>query len=302
MLALSRRQLLTASAALAGSLTAGGDAALASIDPKARKPAPGAPFKLSVAAYSYRKFLAGPGRNMTLLDFIERCAAMGTDGVELTEYYFEKPVTADYISRLKYRAHLLGQSITGSPVGNTFTSPPGAEREAQIAKVKSWIDVSADLGSPAIRIFAGAAARRDDEMQARRNVVEAIEACCDHAAKRGVFLALENHGGVVSTPDGLLEIVQAVQCPWLGINLDTGNFRSEDPYRDLARCAPYAVTVQHKTEIVRSGKREPSDFGRVVSLLREANYRGFITLEHEANEDPTEAVPRHVAAMRKLLG
>src|SRR5439155_25718054 len=152
--------------------------------------------------------------------------------VELTEYYFEKPVTAEYVSRLKYRCHLLGQTVSGSPVGNTFTGPAGPQRDQEIAKVKQWIDVSADLGSPAIRIFAGAAPKGMTEADARRNAVECIEACCEHAAKRGVFLALENHGGVVATPDGLLEIVHAVKCPWVGVNLDTGNFRSEDPYAD----------------------------------------------------------------------
>jgi sugar phosphate isomerase/epimerase len=302
MAEVTRRQLIGAGTAAVGMLAWGDRPAIASIDPRARKPAPQAPFKLSVAAYSYRQFLAGAKKSMTLFDFIDRCAAMGTDGVELTEYYFDKPVTPEYVSRLKYRAHLLGQSVSGTPVGNVFTHPAGPARDAEVAKVKQWIDVSADLGSPAIRIFAGNAPNGVTEAEARRNAVECIEGCCDHAARRGVFLALENHGGVVATPDGLLEIIHAVQCPWVGVNLDTGNFRSTDPYADLARCAPYAVTVQHKTEVTRSGRKEPSDFARVVKLLRDANYRGFITLEHEAQEDPMEAVPRHVAAMRKLLG
>ncbi len=172
----TRRQLLAAGAG-AAALSAGASPGLASIDPKARPPAPGVPFKLGVAAYSYRQFLSGANRSMTLLDFIERCAAMGTDGVELTEYYFEKPVTPEYLNQLKYRAHLLGQSISGTPVGNSFTAPAGAERDRQVAAMKRWIDVSADLGSPVIRIFAGSAPAGVSEADARRSVVEAIEAC-----------------------------------------------------------------------------------------------------------------------------
>ncbi len=276
--------------------------AAAAIRPDERRYTPGAPYKLSVAAYSYRQYLQGPGRSMTLFDFIQKCAEMGTDGVELTEYYFEKPVTQDYLMRLKRTAHLWGQSITGTPIGNTFTFPPGPERDRQIETYKKWVDVSADLGSPCIRTFAGSAPRGVSESDARRHVIECLEIVCDYAARRGVFVALENHGGVVATADGLLEIVRAVPSPWLGINLDTGNFRTEDPYGDLARCAPYAVSVQYKVEITPKGQpTQPADFGRILRILREAGYRGFITLEYEAREDPMTAVPRHLAEMRKLM-
>jgi sugar phosphate isomerase/epimerase len=297
----SRRQVLgagvAAGAALAAPRTAG-----ASVDPGARRTAPGAPFKLSVAAYSYRQFLQGEKKNMSLFDFIDRCAEMGSDGVELTEYYFEKPVTPEYLMRLKYRAQVQGQGISGTPIGNSFTHPPGERRDAEIRKVRDWIDVSADLGSPTIRIFAGTAPEGAREEQARRNVVECIETVGVHAARRGVFLALEYHGGVVARPDGLLEIIRAVRCPWVGVNLDTGNFRTEDPYADLARCAPYAVSVQHKVVLSRAGKREPADFRRLLQLLRGANYRGWVTLEYEEREDPFEAVPRYLRAMRQAMG
>jgi sugar phosphate isomerase/epimerase len=301
---INRRRVL--SAAAASSLGAIGwnavRPALAHIDPEERKSSPGAPFKLAVAAYSYRQLLQGQ-KTMTLFDFIRKCAEMGADGVELTEYYFEKPITQDYLMRLKRSAHLWGQTITGTPIGNQFTFPAGPERDRQIETYKKWIDVSADLASPAIRTFAGSAPKGVSESDARRSVVECLEIVCEHAAKRGVFVAVENHGGVVATADGLLEIVRAVKSPWLGINLDTGNFRTEDPYADLARCAPYAVTVQYKVDMHPKGQAaQPADFSRILKILREANYRGFVTLEYEAREDPMTAVPRHVAEMRKAMG
>jgi sugar phosphate isomerase/epimerase len=86
------------------------------------------------------------------------------------------------------------------------------------------------------------------------------------------------------------------------VNLDTGNFRTVDPYGDLARCAPYAVTVQFKVDMFPKGQpKEDADLPRIVKILRAAGYRGFITLEYEASEDPTTAVPRHVAAMKQAL-
>jgi len=258
--------------------------------------------KLSCAAYSLRQYLDLKSPKMTLEEFIEKCAEWGTDGVELTEYYFKKPITPEYISRLKRLAVVWGQDITGTPIGNNFALPPGPERDAQVASVKSWIDTSAELGSPAIRIFAGGAPKGIDDSQARKWVVESIDACCGHAAKRGVFLTLENHGGVVATADGLLEIIKAVRCEWVGVNLDTGNFHTPDPYGDMARCAPYALTCQVKTEVTPAGgKKQEADLGRVVDILRKASYRGYVTLEYEAAEEPMVAVPRYLAALRKLI-
>jgi sugar phosphate isomerase/epimerase len=93
-----------------------------------------------------------------------------------------------------------------------------------------------------------------------------------------------------------------VKSPWLGVNLDTGNFRTEDPYADLARCAPYAVSVQYKVSMSPRGKgKQPADFARVLGILRAANYRGFVTLEYEEAEDPVAAVPRHVREMRRVM-
>src|SRR5258708_14221695 len=103
--------------------------------------------------------------------------------------------------------------------------------------------------------------------------VSAMEECSEYAETKGIFLGLENHGGIVADPEGLLEIVQAVKSPWVGVNLDTGNFQTDDPYADLAKCAPYAVNVQYKMEIHRRGAKqnEIADIARMVKTLRDAN-------------------------------
>ena len=53
-----------------------------------------------------------------------------------------------------------------------------------------------------------------------------------------------------------------------------GNFHSADVYGDLEKCAPYAVTCQVKVEINQAGKREDSDYNRIVALMRKANQAG----------------------------
>jgi sugar phosphate isomerase/epimerase len=257
--------------------------------------------KLSLAAYSFRDYLKGPKKSMTLEDFIDLCAENNLDGTELTSYYFPDPVTPEYCHQLRKRAFLLGLTVSGTPVGNTFTYPPGSQLEKQIDDVKKWVDHAAELGAPVIRIFAGNLQKGTTEEQARHWCIEAIERACEYAGKKGVVLALENHGGIVSTADQVLSIVTAVKSEWFGVNWDSGNFRGPDPYKELAKIAPYAVTVQLKTEVAPNGKKQEADLEVVIGILRSAGYRGFVALEYEAKEDPKTAVPRYLRKIRSLI-
>ena len=260
---------------------------------------------LSLAAYTFRQTFKSPqaDKPFTLLDVGDYCADHNLAGAEITSYYFPDPVTDEFILQLKHRAFVRGIPISGSAVGNNFVLPKGPKRDEQIAMVKTWIDRCALLGAPHIRVFAGPVNKELAMPAAKKLVIEAMEECGDYAAKKGIFLGLENHGGIVAEPQDLLEIVQAVKSPWVGINLDTGNFQTDDPYADLAKCAAYAVNVQYKVEIHRRGEKQKefADMGRVVKILREANYQGFVALEHEAKEDPWKTVPGWLEKLRVAL-
>ncbi len=271
--------------------------------------------RLGLAAYSFRQFFqwnrgqeqpaaADPERRLTPQRFIDVAADYGCDAAELTSYFFQPTADDAAFRAVRRHAFLRGIAISGSAVGNSFTAPLGPALDAQIASVKAWIDKTAALAAPHLRVFAGAVPPGGTLEEARRSCTAALEACAEHAGRMGVMLGLENHGGIVENADGLLAIVQAVKSPWLGVNLDTGNFHVADPYAELARCVPYAVNVQYKVEISRTpgGPGEPADAARVVNMLRDAGYQGYMTLEYEGQEDPFVAVPRHLRELRDLIG
>lgn len=258
-----------------------------------------AKFKFSLAAYSYRGLLSGDSPKLTFDDFLADCAGMGLEGTEPTSYYFPKDVTPEYLRHMKGLAFRLGLDISGTAIGNDFCHPPGADRDAQMALTKQWIDNAEILGAPVIRIFSGRRRGDQTEQEARRLAVEGMEEACDYAGKHGVFLALENHGGLTATVDGMLQLVHDVKSPWFGVNLDSGNFHGEDPYDELARIAPYALNVQVKVTVAPAGGgRVPADFNRLAQILTDVGYRGYIVLEYEEKDDPREACPKYIDQLR----
>lgn len=263
----------------------------------------GSRLKLSIAAYSFRKELKADPPQMTLIDdFVEFAAKQGLDAIEPTSYYFPEPVTDEYLLELKRRAFLQGLDISGTAIGNVYTHPKGPERDSEIQKTKTWIDRAALLGAPSIRVFAGKIQDGSTLELARQYTVECLEEACAYAATKGVFLALENHGGIVDTAEHMLPIIEAVKSPWFGVNLDSGNFTSEDPYADIAKIAPYAVTVQVKVEINPGGKgKVPADLPRIMKIIKDSGYRGYIALEYEADEPVMEAAPKVLAKLKELL-
>jgi sugar phosphate isomerase/epimerase len=260
--------------------------------------------QLSLAAYSFRKYFSKSStKPLNMFQFIDFCAQHGCVGTELTSYYFPKDLTNEYLLKIRKHAFLRGISISGTAVGNTFTHRPGPKRTEQILMVKQWINHAAVMGAPHIRIFAGKIQQGMSLTEAKKLCIEAIEECADYAGKKGIFLGIENHGGIVAEAGDLLDIVRAVDSPWVGVNLDTGNFHTEDPYKDLALCAPFAVNVQVKVEIRRKGqvKAEPTDLSRIVQLLKNANYQGYVALEYEAQPDPWVQVPLWLKRMRQAF-
>ena len=259
--------------------------------------------KPSLDAYSFRDHLAGPKKRMDLFEFIDRAADMGLDAVEPTSYYFPEDVTDEYLHRLKQHAFLQGLDISGTAIRNDFCLPPGDEANRDREHMRAWIGHAAELDAPVLRVMSGNWRQGTPEEELEERVARKINELLPCAAEKGVILALENHGGGVTvTAEQLLRLVRAIKGPNFGVNLDTGNFHGEDPYTEIAQAAPYAVNVQVKTEIRRKGRtKEPADLAKVIGILREARYSGYVVLEYDAAEDAMTAVPRSIETLRSLI-
>jgi sugar phosphate isomerase/epimerase len=293
-----------------------GCAALAAPRPAAPQTTPSRDrIRLAVSTYSYWRFRT---QKHPVESVIEDAARLGFEGVEVLHRQMRDETPA-YLNSLKQAAFRRGLSLPMLSIHQDFVSPDAQERAKHVAHTKRCIDLAAQMAIPCVRLNSGRwkTIRSFDELMKVKGAepplpgytnddafawcVESIRECLPHAEEVGVMLALENHWGLTTDPAMLLRIYREVNSPWLGINLDTGNFAG-DPYAGLERIAPHASIVQAKTYY---GGGEwytlDLDYKRIARILRAAGFRGWVSLEMEGKESAVTAVPKSLAVLREAF-
>ena len=272
--------------------------------------------RIAVSTYSFWRFKKG--LKLPIETCIDEAAQMGFDGVEILHIQMEKE-SNDYLQNLKRRALVNGLDLCSLSTHQGFVSPDKAKRQKNIDHTIKCIELAYRLGIPIIRINTGrwGTTRSFNELMANRGiepplpgyteddgfkwVIDSIEKCLPAARRCGVILGLENHWGLSRTPEGLLKIVNAIDSPWLRVLLDTGNFL-ENPYDKLERCAPHAVFMQAKTYYGGGlWYTLDLDYTRIAAIMRKHNFRGYVSLEFEGNEDYKTAIPKSLALLRNAF-
>ncbi len=253
----------------------------------------------AICAYSYREELKS--RAMTYADLVRIAVETGADGLDLTVYWMPENPPDEFLLSLRRLAFKNAVELYSISIRTELCRPTPELQEAEIAKVKSWVDVAHKLGAGHIRVFGGAVPKGATEDQAAGYAVSVLKRCAEYAGRRGVILGLENHGGITERAERILQIVKEADSPWVGVNLDTGNFRT-DVLRQIEMCIPQAVNVQVKAEMrAEDGSRQPADWDRIVGMLVSGGYRGYLALEYEAKESAVTAVPRLTRQLGEII-
>lgn len=296
-MSLDRRNFLKTTPLGVLASTAGSKSPLLEIKPIAH-----GPIKLSCNLYSFDAQLRKG--EMTLEEVFAFCSNLGFAAVDPTGYYFpnypEVPPD-DYVFDLKKKAFRLGLDISGTGVRTDFSNPDPAQRATDVELVRKWVEVAAKMDAPVLRVFAGKGIPAGDtEKQTMDRAVESIAQCVEYGKKAGVMIVVQNHNELLKTVEQVLYIREQILSDWLGINLDIGSLRAGDPYEEIAKLAPYAYTWQIKESVYRRGVEERTDAKKIIKILRQADYRGYIPLE-TLKSDPRVQLPRFMADIRAAL-
>lgn len=276
---------------------------------------PAGKIKLSVSSYSYWHF---KGEKFPIEKVIDEAAKLGLEGIDVLHRQMAGEDNA-YLQKLKKHAFVNGIAMTCLSIHQGFVNPDKAELKKHIDHTIHCIELAYKMGIPCMRLNTGRwnTIKSFDDFMAKRGIepalpgytedeafkwcINSIEQCLKKAEECGVLLALENHWGLGSTPEGMLRIKNAIDSPWLGLLMDTGNFL-ENPYDKLEKIAPQTNFVQAKTYYGGGVWYSLDlDYKRIADILKKVNYQGYVSIEFEGNEDPNTGVKKSVDLLRSVL-
>lgn len=270
---------------------------------------------LALNAYSFNDLLTGKGQKdekpaLTLSGLLDWCASQNIRAIDLTGYYFpgypEVP-SDEYLYEIKRKAFQLGIDISGTGIRNNFASPDPAIRAADVEKARQWIIVASKLGAPVIRLFAGEIPKGYENRweEVAGWMIQCFKQCAEFGQQHGVMIGIQNHGDMLQTADQCVKVVKAVNSPWAGIILDTGNFKVPDPYVDIEAVIPYTVNWQIKESVFGIGSPIRTDFNRLAKIIKASGYRGYLPVETLAVKgtpyNPYELVPQLLMELGQAL-
>ena len=289
----SRRQFLTQTGLAAGALTSG--AAWAKDV---------APLQISLAQWTInRELRSGKIDN---LDFAKVAAEHGIHAVEyVNQFFMDKAKDANYLGEMKKRAADQGVKsllIMCDREGN-IGDPDAAKRKQTVDNHRKWLDAAKFLGCHSVRVNAGSSGTWDEQVKLAADGLSRLTAI---GAKMGLNVIVENHGGLSSNADWLVEVIKKVDHKRCGTLPDFGNFRikpgeSYDSYRGMQKLLPFAKGVSVKDRVWDDkGKQFELDYDRMLKLVHASGFRGYCGIEFGGYANLTASRKKLQTAISKL--
>ena len=289
----SRRQFLTQTGLTVGALAAG-----------AAWTKDAAPLQISLAQWTInRELRSGKIDN---LDFAKVAAEHGIHAVEyVNQFFMDKAKDANYLGEMKKRAADQGVKsllIMCDREGN-IGDPDSAKRKQTVDNHRKWLDAAKFLGCHSIRVNAGSSGTWDEQVKLAADGLSRLTAI---GAKLGLNVIVENHGGLSSNADWLVEVIKKVDHKRCGTLPDFGNFRikpgeSYDSYRGMQKLLPFAKGVSVKDRVWDDkGKQFALDYDRMLKLVNASGFRGYCGIEFGGYANLTASRKKLQTAISKL--
>jgi L-ribulose-5-phosphate 3-epimerase len=254
-------------------------------------------FSISLAQWSlHRTIFSG---ELHPLDFPKLAKeGFGIDAVEYVNRAFADILGDDdvsYVPELKRRCEDLGVKSLLIMIDRQgdLGDPDREKRQAAVENHYKFVEAARELGCHSIRVNARSAGSPDEQMQL---VVDGLSKLTAFADEYGVNVLVENHGGLSSNGAWLAEVMRRVDHPRCGTLPDFGNFcldwdRKHDPdawydrYQGVAELMPFAKAVSAKSnDFDREGNETNTDFYRMMKIVLDAGYRGYVGIEYEGSD------------------
>ena len=89
---------------------------------------------------------------------------------------------------------------------------------------------------------------------------------------------------------------------WFGLILDIGSVRMGDPYAEIEKLVPHAVSWQIKEMVGRNGQEERTDLRKIKAIIDRSGYRGYVPFEALGPGDPGPRIVEFLRRIRRDFG
>ncbi len=279
-----------------------------------KKKGPGAPVIAALNAYSFSDLLSARNDRdkqqvYTLFNLLDWCSANNIKALDPTAYFFPTypDVPSDeYLEKFKQHAKAVGVVISGTGVRNNFASPDPQIRAQGVELTKKWIEAASKVGAPIVRVFAGEIPKgyEDKWKEVAGWMIECYKECAAHGEKFGVRIGIQNHGDMLQTADQCIYVLNELNSKWVGLIVDTGSFKTADPYKDIEAVVPYAINWQIKESVFGLGSAVQTDYVKLVRIIKKGGYKGYLPVETLAEKklyDPFERVQKMMMSLNAAI-
>ncbi|UJH68875.1 sugar phosphate isomerase/epimerase family protein [Allomuricauda sp. SCSIO 65647] len=263
-------------------------------------------FKLSLAQWSINKMIRNDG--VDPYTFAEKAKAWGFEGLEYVSglYYptlekdnFSEAAMKEFVdkSNAESEKHGLKNLLIMVDGQGALAAADAAERKAAVESHHKWVDAAAAMGCHSIRVNLQGSMDPEEWVETS---VDGLTQLANYAKDKNINIIVENHGGPSSNAAWLAEVMKKVNMPNCGTLPDFGNFcikredgsyyeskclEEYDKYRGVEELMPYAKAVSAKSyDFDEEGNETKIDYGRMLKIVKEAGYTGYIGVEYEGNE------------------
>jgi sugar phosphate isomerase/epimerase len=274
-------------------------------------------FELSLAQWSIHKMINDKG--VDPYTFAEKAKNWGFTGLEyvsqlynpeLSDADYSAEAMANFVVKSNSEAEKHGMKnllIMIDGQGNLAVSDE-AERNETVEKHKKWVDAAAAMGCHSIRVNLNGSS---DPVEWKNNAIDGLTKLATYAKEKNINILVENHGGLSSNGALHAEVMKAVAMDNCGTLPDFGNFCIErkpdssdclkeyDKYKGVRELMPYAKAVSAKSNTFNAeGYETGIDYVKMLGIVKDAGYKGYIGVEFEGSEISEEA---GIIATRDLL-
>ncbi len=263
-------------------------------------------FKLSLAQWSVHRMIWEG--ELDPYAFASKAAEWGFSGLEYVSQLYDKELKAAnysaeamaaFVDRSNQEAEKYGLEnvlIMIDGQGDLATSD-AAERKKAVENHYKWVDAAKAMGCHAIRVNLAGSTEPDTWVP---NSVDGLTQLATYAKDKGINILVENHGGLSSNAAMLARVMSEVNMDNCGTLPDFGNFciRRNDPadyssgcaemydiYQGVKELMPFAKAVSAKSHnFDASGNETEIDYTKMLQIVKDAGYKGFIGVEYEGNE------------------